>query len=199
MENPKEFKFKVYPEPQGINIVWDGDFGLPRAPGEYHVIEYSAYALASDREQDNEKTIDALVYERDELQAQNEALKAQGDAQTNIDLSIQVSSLIHQNASLHSACEKLVLALVHFSGPYGYDKANEALEEYRRDSTRYISGKDERLHQAEKLASALESIKNNIGFGGKENLSAAMSKIEKALEEYRKCDSKKNFSAKDGK
>jgi hypothetical protein len=47
-DTPKvlEVKFKVYADPpHGINIVWDGNL-VPRKPGEYHLIEFSAYQSA---------------------------------------------------------------------------------------------------------------------------------------------------------
>lgn len=41
-DSPREFKFKIYPENMGNSVLWDGDF-CNMSPGDFHVIEYSAY------------------------------------------------------------------------------------------------------------------------------------------------------------
>lgn len=62
MNPPREFKFKVLPEPEGIAVLWDGDFGLP-TPGSYHVIEKS-YADQLQKELSAYKTIEENLRER---------------------------------------------------------------------------------------------------------------------------------------
>lgn len=44
MSKPREFKFKVYDEPEGFSVIWDTpNFESGFVAGTYHVIEYSAY------------------------------------------------------------------------------------------------------------------------------------------------------------
>lgn len=147
-KSPREFKFQIFAESEGVAIVWDGAT-MPTEPGQYHVIEKSVYdelkrlykgmsglhdsalkALAEETKHRN-----GWFYKSQEWAKQCEELQAQLDGLTNL-----YNTMVKKSSDYQAQCEALaalareVDAQIDFPEHAGYIKqiCEKALAEYEK-------------------------------------------------------------------
>ncbi len=195
----REFKFKVYNEPEGIYIVWQGD-SLPTNPGDYHVIEYSHWLKGFDalteataeclklRAELEAWRNDSIVAERDQLKAKleirNQPHQIMPDGTVRPVWQYQeverLQSELAEQQKLHERTRELRNQEI--------DKLRADLDKYRLDADkRYCDVEDEN----DKLRAENKSIIENYNQVEVEKLRSDLAIAIEALEQV--ADTKTHF------